>query len=340
MRTKEAAAAADNNPSNLARAAGTSLPGTIIGQKLLRACAGCVPAATKVEQVVVSASLAEVQRLAGTEPDGVAQHSPDGSMQAADFRAGETTRRSRGVNAGAEEGFGQVDVAQSAHPTLVQQPGLDRLSRFPAARGEMGDGEVGGKRLGTEAVKNRGVQGQPAESAWVLEYQPLFPKVEHHVGVAGQGLAGLKQVKPPSHAQMGVQRELIPVSREFEHQPFAPAFHGAKPGSLQGGYKSAGRNAPHTPGIPHPDRAHGLPLHPRGKMTRQNLDFREFGHRAPCGRRRAYSLTSVPTFSPRATRRRLCGLNRSNTMMGIRLSMHMENAVESMTCSRLASASE
>ena len=41
--------------------------------------------------------------------------------------------------------------------------------------------------------------------------------------------------------------------------------------------------------------------------------------------------TSVPTFSPMTTRRRLCGLLKSKTMIGILLSMHSENAVESIT---------
>ena len=42
-------------------------------------------------------------------------------------------------------------------------------------------------------------------------------------------------------------------------------------------------------------------------------------------------VTNVPTFSPRMTRFRLCGLLKSKTMIGILLSMHSENAVESIT---------
>jgi hypothetical protein len=44
-----------------------------------------------------------------------------------------------------------------------------------------------------------------------------------------------------------------------------------------------------------------------------------------------HAVTTVPTFSPKTTRRRLCGLKRSKTMIGILLSMQSENAVESIT---------
>ncbi len=52
-----------------------------------------------------------------------------------------------------------------------------------------------------------------------------------------------------------------------------------------------------------------------------------------------YPVTSVPIFSPFTTRLRLWALKKSNTMIGIRLSMHIENAVESITFSRFTSAS-
>src|ERR1043166_3678958 len=52
-----------------------------------------------------------------------------------------------------------------------------------------------------------------------------------------------------------------------------------------------------------------------------------------------HPVTSVPTFSPMTTRLRLCGRNKSKTMMGILLSMQSEKAVESITlsCCRKAS---
>src|SRR5215510_4763564 len=52
------------------------------------------------------------------------------------------------------------------------------------------------------------------------------------------------------------------------------------------------------------------------------------------------SQTSVPTFRPSTASRILVGLFMSKTTMGILLSMHRLNAVESMTCKRFASASE
>ena len=52
-----------------------------------------------------------------------------------------------------------------------------------------------------------------------------------------------------------------------------------------------------------------------------------------------YPVTSVPIFSPLTTRLKLCSLKKSNTMIGIRLSMHIENAVESITFNRFTSAS-
>lgn len=54
---------------------------------------------------------------------------------------------------------------------------------------------------------------------------------------------------------------------------------------------------------------------------------------------KAQSTTSVPTFSPSTTRLMLCGLKRSNTMIGILLSMHSENAAESITLSCFCNAS-
>ena len=53
----------------------------------------------------------------------------------------------------------------------------------------------------------------------------------------------------------------------------------------------------------------------------------------------SYPVTSVPTFSPITTRFRLCSLKKSNTMIGILLSMQSENAVESITLSCFWSAS-
>ena len=47
-------------------------------------------------------------------------------------------------------------------------------------------------------------------------------------------------------------------------------------------------------------------------------------------------MTSVPTRSPSTTRLRLCALKKSNTMIGILLSMQREKAVESITLSRFA----
>src|SRR6266850_2929661 len=52
-----------------------------------------------------------------------------------------------------------------------------------------------------------------------------------------------------------------------------------------------------------------------------------------------HAVTTVPTFSPKTTRRRLCGLNRSKTMIGILLSMQSENAVESITFNCFCKAS-
>src|ERR1700685_4292050 len=43
-----------------------------------------------------------------------------------------------------------------------------------------------------------------------------------------------------------------------------------------------------------------------------------------------FQRTSVPTMSPNTTRFKLCGFAKSNTMIGILLSMHSENAVESI----------
>lgn len=53
-----------------------------------------------------------------------------------------------------------------------------------------------------------------------------------------------------------------------------------------------------------------------------------------------YEVTKVPTFWPAITFFRLCGLKISKTIMGISLSMHKENAVESMILSRFCRASE
>ncbi len=50
--------------------------------------------------------------------------------------------------------------------------------------------------------------------------------------------------------------------------------------------------------------------------------------------RPAQAVTSVPIFSPRTTRRRLCGLKKLKTMIGIRLSWQSEKAVESITFNR------
>src|ERR1700739_532625 len=51
------------------------------------------------------------------------------------------------------------------------------------------------------------------------------------------------------------------------------------------------------------------------------------------------SQTSVPTFRPSTASRKIPGLYMSNTTIGILLSMQRLNAVESITCSRLLSAS-
>ena len=50
-------------------------------------------------------------------------------------------------------------------------------------------------------------------------------------------------------------------------------------------------------------------------------------------------LTSVPTCSPKTTRFKLWARNKSKTMIGILLSMHNENAVESITLSCFCKAS-
>src|SRR6266567_3604806 len=54
---------------------------------------------------------------------------------------------------------------------------------------------------------------------------------------------------------------------------------------------------------------------------------------------RFHPVTSVPTFSPITTRLRLCGRNKSKTIIGILLSIQSENAVESITLSCCLSAS-
>ena len=69
----------------------------------------------------------------------------------------------------------------------------------------------------------------------------------------------------------------------------------------------------------------------------KHLSDRRFTFPNSC--RRSHPVTSVPTFSPMTTRRRLCGWKKSKTMMGILLSMHSEKAVESITLSCRCKAS-
>src|SRR5208283_425754 len=94
-------------------------------------------------------------------------------------------------------------------------------------------------------------------------------------------------------------------------------------------------------------------MHPFGKKSTDEMSFRRLWSNGvlECWSHCIFSLlhhsdtsirqpvTSVPTFSPMTTRRKLCGLKKSKTMMGILLSMQSENAVESITLSRRCNAS-
>ncbi len=172
------------------------------------------------------ASLADrvdvVAQGAAAGVDGVAKGAFDRTAQTPGFVRGDIAAALQRVQAGGEEGFVDVDVAQAGDEGLVEQGALERASRLSEAKTQVaaGKGQGFGAEVVVDAVKVGADPVQAAKAARVAEPKLLVAEGEDRVRVLGYRLFLGNHDQLPGHAE--VNEEHL-VAAEVEDNPYGPA---------------------------------------------------------------------------------------------------------------------
>ncbi len=147
------------------------------------------------------------------ELDGVGEDLLEGGVEADELGAGEAAGVAGGADAGAEEAFVGVDVADAVEDGLVEEGGLDGELTAAEEVGEVGGGDGGGFGAGAGVAGGLGGvgggfgvkvdDGEAAEAAGV--YEAEFAAVgegQDCVGVGWEWHFGLRDEEAAGHAEV------------------------------------------------------------------------------------------------------------------------------------------
>lgn len=175
--------------------------------------AGLIFAGVDAVEVLEAAGLAVdinvIAQGAAAVTDGAAEDGLDGAGEAADLLGGEVMGWSEGMDAGGEEGFVHVDVAQAGDEGLVEKSGLDGAAGAMKAIEEFGgsDGEGFGAEIGVGGL----AASEPpdaAEAAGVAEAELLMRFVfegDQQVGMGAEGSGGGFDRQLAGHAKVDAE---------------------------------------------------------------------------------------------------------------------------------------
>ena len=174
--------------------------------------------------------------------ESAAQRSHDGLMQGEDARGWKNLHRFGGMNAGEEEGFGGVDVAEAGQTLLIEEEELGGLVRPEGGGGEAGGREGARKRFGAEGGEIPGVeQPDAAEGAGVGEDEAgVAGELQNEAGGGGKEAHVGQNFEIAGHAKVDVERAGR-AAREVEENVFGAARYGFDPAAFDRALEFAGR---------------------------------------------------------------------------------------------------
>ena len=234
-----------------------------------------VDAVDFLEVAWVSVGVAVVAEGAAAVVDGAVQDFFDRPRKAADLLTAEAVGGSSRVDAGIEQGFIRVDVADAGEEFLIEQRGFDGAPRLFQQRGECfwGEGEGFGTKIGVGGFLG-GKDEESAEAAGVGEAQLLARYVEDQMGVGEQGRSVTLQGQAAGHAEMDKEAEIVV---EGEDDFLAAAVQGLDRAILQEIGEVGGRRIDDV-GAEEVDGG-DLARNDRGGQTADDgFDLGQFGH--------------------------------------------------------------
>ena len=230
--------------------------------------------------VVANAAAASRNRLSQGLLDGVGE--------AVAALQGDPVGRAQRRDAGAEQGFRRIDVADADHQRSVHQDRLDGLAAPGQRRVQPAAVELGGERLGAERGEQRvpldvvaGVPGDEAEAARIPVAEQPIGQDEVYVVVALRWGARRDETQAAGHAEVDDQRAAPgragSVAAAVDQQVFGTAADGIDRAAAKEGVQ---------PGVefdPQPraarDRAEQLAsFQQRGDAQAADFDLGEFRH--------------------------------------------------------------
>jgi demethylmenaquinone methyltransferase / 2-methoxy-6-polyprenyl-1,4-benzoquinol methylase len=217
------------------------------------------------------------------------QHFADDRDEAVDSGFREVTGKGKGADPGAEQGFANVDIAQTRDDALIQKRGFDRGAAASQTRRKVGFVEIIPKGLRPKSRQQGmratcGHEVHRAKTAGVVEGDPgaALHVQNHMVMLLRRGVVVVELAQhragnqhPARHAKVNEQR-LTPIQigedvfrpppQRQDPRPGQPVGHSFRQGPAQIGAVHLG---------PFDDRA----FHDRGKATADSLNLGQFRHR-------------------------------------------------------------